>query len=747
MAQTHGQDEPTRAARARSGDGRGSSPPGTRPDGAPATRTRFLLSLQQAAGNRAVSRLVVPRQEALEPNREANETGLPDRLKSGVESLSGMSLDSVRVHYDSARPRQLDALAYTQGADIHVAPGQEQHLPHEAWHVVQQAQGRVQATTELADGIPLNDDRALEQEADAMGSNALATGGHRQDEPAPPAGGPDSLLQRRFRPPVPNGRGSRSPDVPFVSSHPVQGAASNPAGVHDAGDDVSTLEQGGLSRLVQRWRSVAGAPTGDRSQRGGGPSASRPIQAIMSVAEFQAATPKKVLAPRSAVVAIDGALGTYVQARTALNAVALIGVVQNYAGGNHDAARIQVARALERRAVAEHRLLQQIGDNNAFLVDALIDQATEARIDQLVQLATDATGANATVLPSLINTIGPANINNLNTSQLVPRTGAAHLPLLPAMITQCGGMAQRNELSQIINRHPGAGDLAFDLTREAAGNGPLFTRLAAEVPQFLRTAAPGGVLPPAAALAVANYNAAIDPRLIAELNNLANAATAALAIAQAVHPGLAGGLVNNVNNRIVAVQNRSAALAGGPPAVRAAGDANLAQQARNIIANALNAAIAGPLAAAPPPAPANFQAQVAAVNNANTLIANTAIAPTINTVNFDHFLARHTAHYFDFTDIKPDNTQWDTAWAANAATNVGAAFAQVLNGLAAAGNWLMPGNPIPNRACPGGGTAQIAGLAAPGGQINVGQFFPESTPAANMHDHPDTTMRAILKVL
>ena len=44
---------------------------------------------------------------------------------------------------------RLDAVAFTQGSEIHVAPGQKRHLPHEAWHVVQQAQGRVQPTTQL----------------------------------------------------------------------------------------------------------------------------------------------------------------------------------------------------------------------------------------------------------------------------------------------------------------------------------------------------------------------------------------------------------------------------------------------------------------------------------------------------------------------------------------------------------------------------------------------------------------------
>jgi len=99
-------------------------------------------------------------------------SGLPPQLKSGVESLSGMSMDHVHVNYNSAKPAQLNALAYAQGSEIHVGPGQEQHLPHEAWHVVQQAQGRVPATKQLKDGVAINDSKALEHEADVMGAKA-----------------------------------------------------------------------------------------------------------------------------------------------------------------------------------------------------------------------------------------------------------------------------------------------------------------------------------------------------------------------------------------------------------------------------------------------------------------------------------------------------------------------------------------------------------------------------------------------
>ena len=104
---------------------------------------------------------------------QPNRTGLPDHLKTGIESLSGLSMDPVKVHYNSSQPAQLNALAYAQGTDIHLAPGQENHLPHEAWHVVQQARGRVKPTMQMKEGVPVNDDKGLEQEADVMGAKAL----------------------------------------------------------------------------------------------------------------------------------------------------------------------------------------------------------------------------------------------------------------------------------------------------------------------------------------------------------------------------------------------------------------------------------------------------------------------------------------------------------------------------------------------------------------------------------------------
>ncbi len=106
---------------------------------------------------------------------QRNNTGIPDKLKSGMESLSGMSLDHVKVHYNSPKPAAVQAHAYAQGSDIHIASGQERHLSHELGHVVQQAEGRVQPTTTVA-GLAVNDNVGLETEATKMGEHALRSG-------------------------------------------------------------------------------------------------------------------------------------------------------------------------------------------------------------------------------------------------------------------------------------------------------------------------------------------------------------------------------------------------------------------------------------------------------------------------------------------------------------------------------------------------------------------------------------------
>lgn len=107
-----------------------------------------------------------------------NTTGLPDNLKSGIENLSGHSMDDVKVHYNSALPAQLESHAYSEGTNIHIDPDQERHLPHEAWHIVQQKEGRIKPTLPATVEVNINDDHKLENEADLMGVKALQIKSH-----------------------------------------------------------------------------------------------------------------------------------------------------------------------------------------------------------------------------------------------------------------------------------------------------------------------------------------------------------------------------------------------------------------------------------------------------------------------------------------------------------------------------------------------------------------------------------------
>lgn len=150
--------------------------------GASIAQAKFIDNRSQAVAQMRLNAMASEAMPAIVQRKEETsiQGGLPSQLRQGVEALSGMSMEHVKVHYNSPQPAQLNAHAYAQGSEIHVAPGQERHLPHEAWHVVQQAQGRVQPTVQMKETVSVNDDAGLEHEADVMGSRALAMGGTAQ---------------------------------------------------------------------------------------------------------------------------------------------------------------------------------------------------------------------------------------------------------------------------------------------------------------------------------------------------------------------------------------------------------------------------------------------------------------------------------------------------------------------------------------------------------------------------------------
>ncbi|MDE6433956.1 MAG: DUF4157 domain-containing protein [Lachnospiraceae bacterium] len=104
-------------------------------------------------------------EQEYEQGHRINRTGIPDDLLQRAEEKAGMSFEDVRVHYNSAKPMEVGARAFTQGNHIYIGAGNEDCLKHELGHIPQQEMGRVPVTTTIG-GYAVNDDPVLEREAD-----------------------------------------------------------------------------------------------------------------------------------------------------------------------------------------------------------------------------------------------------------------------------------------------------------------------------------------------------------------------------------------------------------------------------------------------------------------------------------------------------------------------------------------------------------------------------------------------------
>lgn len=110
--------------------------------------------------------------------------GLDKTVQAKMENAFQSDFSDVNITQNSGEATNMGALAFTQGNNIHFAPGQykpttsegQELIGHELTHVIQQKEGRVKANTQ-AKGVAVNDDPALESEADLMGKKA-ANGQH-----------------------------------------------------------------------------------------------------------------------------------------------------------------------------------------------------------------------------------------------------------------------------------------------------------------------------------------------------------------------------------------------------------------------------------------------------------------------------------------------------------------------------------------------------------------------------------------
>lgn len=162
------------------------------------SEVRSILHLQRTVGSQAI-------QPMLHAGAEKHETGQstsqPSRFaydfsrtpvcctspvhvqpNPSMEALFQQDFSNVKLHTHSTRAEEIGANAFTQGAEIHFAPGQYnphssegRHLiAHELTHVVQQRRSHIRPTNWYR-GNPVNDNPQFEREADHMGLQAAKT--------------------------------------------------------------------------------------------------------------------------------------------------------------------------------------------------------------------------------------------------------------------------------------------------------------------------------------------------------------------------------------------------------------------------------------------------------------------------------------------------------------------------------------------------------------------------------------------
>ncbi len=141
--------------------------------------------LPRSLGNQGVGQML-PSHEAKTGSdnaetvqRKANKN-LPETLQTNLEASFDHDFSNVNIVKNSRRATDLNALAFTQGENIHFAPGQfnpgsesgSNLIGHEFTHVVQQRSGEVRPTSVLGKGLNLNQKSGLEAEADSLGKRA-----------------------------------------------------------------------------------------------------------------------------------------------------------------------------------------------------------------------------------------------------------------------------------------------------------------------------------------------------------------------------------------------------------------------------------------------------------------------------------------------------------------------------------------------------------------------------------------------
>ncbi|MEL6866457.1 MAG: DUF4157 domain-containing protein [Bacteroidota bacterium] len=112
---------------------------------------------------------------------EKQREDLPDDLHHKLEWSFGQDFSSVQIHQNSPKATDLQAKAFTQGEQVHFAPGQfdpksnsgQKLIAHEFTHIAQQRHHHIPVTHQTSTGAFINNQNTWEQEADRLGERAI----------------------------------------------------------------------------------------------------------------------------------------------------------------------------------------------------------------------------------------------------------------------------------------------------------------------------------------------------------------------------------------------------------------------------------------------------------------------------------------------------------------------------------------------------------------------------------------------
>jgi hypothetical protein len=214
-------------------------------------------------------------------NQSSSSSSLPEDTRGKMENAFKTDFSNVNIHTNSQSATDVGALAYTQGNDVHFAPGQfkpntqsgQELIGHELTHVVQQRAGKVQPTTNVG-GMPVNDSKGLENEADNMGRKAAQ---FRLN--------PSSPVEKNTSNPIASSTIQRQEDTAAqtqntsLAATPVQSTHQSPAPV--SGNATALVEN---APQAQEGNATTAPKGGQKSEESKGSKAPAPAQTQENIA-------------------------------------------------------------------------------------------------------------------------------------------------------------------------------------------------------------------------------------------------------------------------------------------------------------------------------------------------------------------------------------------------------------------------------------------------------------------------------